>query len=126
VWWCCFCWRWSAAGPPSLQIEDLKEGTGPGVKKGDTVHVHYVGWFKSGKKFDSSHDHDPDEPLKLTVGRREVIKGWEEGLIGMKVGGKRKLIIPPDLAYGEEGRPPVIPPNAELTFELELVKIGNY
>jgi FKBP-type peptidyl-prolyl cis-trans isomerase len=104
-----------------LKYIDEKEGTGAEAKKGDTVDVHYTGWLKDGKKFDSSKDRG--RPLSFKLGEGRVIKGWEEGISGMKVGGKRKLIIPPDLAYGEKGFPGAIPPNAELTFEVELVGI---
>jgi FKBP-type peptidyl-prolyl cis-trans isomerase FkpA len=88
---------------------------------GDTVEVHYTGWLTNGTKFDSSRDRG--EPFPFTLGTSRVIQGWHEGVAGMKVGGKRKLLIPPALAYGAEGRPPVIPPNAELIFEVELLKI---
>ena len=104
-----------------LKYTDTKEGTGEKAQAGDTVVVHYTGRLKDGKKFDSSVDRG--QPFELTIGKSRVIKGWTEGLQGMRVGGKRTLIIPPDLAYGKEGRPPVIPPDAELTFELELLKI---
>src|SRR5437879_6099195 len=104
-----------------LKIEDLKEGTGPAVKAGDTVEVHYTGWLKDGKKFDSSLDRKA--PLPFTVGAGNVIKGWDQGVVGMKVGGKRKLVIPPDLAYGKLGYGKVIPPDAELTFDIELMSI---
>jgi FKBP-type peptidyl-prolyl cis-trans isomerase len=104
-----------------LKYEDLKEGTGDEAKKGDTVEVHYTGWLKNGTKFDSSLDRKAPFTFKLGAGR--VIKGWDEGVAGMKVGGKRKLIIPPDLAYGKSGAGGVIPPDAELTFEVELLKI---
>ena len=103
-----------------LKYIDLKVGTGDKAKKGDTVEVHYTGWLMNGKKFDSSVDRG--EPFEFKLGGK-VIKGWNEGVAGMKVGGKRKLIIPSKLAYGEEGRGDVIPPNAELTFEVELLKI---
>jgi FKBP-type peptidyl-prolyl cis-trans isomerase len=105
-----------------LQYEELKEGTGPAAKAGDTVSVHYTGTLKSnGKKFDSSLDRG--QPFEFKLGARMVIKGWDEGVAGMKVGSKRKLIIPSDLAYGPDGRPPVIPPAADLVFEVELLKI---
>jgi FKBP-type peptidyl-prolyl cis-trans isomerase len=104
-----------------LKYIDLKQGTGERAREGDTVDVHYTGWLKDGTKFDSSVGKDP---LTLTIGGKpRVIRGWTEGLQGMRVGGKRKLIIPPDLAYGKPGRPPAIPPDSELTFELELLKI---
>src|SRR5262249_16531594 len=104
-----------------LEIEDLKEGTGPAAKAGDKIEVHYTGKLTNGKKFDSSYDHPGKEPLSLRLGAGEVIKGWDQGLVGMKVGGKRKLTIPPHLAYGEKGYPPDIPPNAVLVFEVEMV-----
>jgi FKBP-type peptidyl-prolyl cis-trans isomerase len=104
-----------------LKYEDLEEGQGAEAKSGDRVQVHYTGWLKDGKKFDSSKDRD--QPFPFNLGKGEVIKGWDEGVAGMKVGGKRKLIIPYDLAYGKRGRPPVIPPEAELTFEVELLDI---
>ncbi len=108
-------------GDVVLKYEDLKEGTGAEAKKGDTVDVEYTGWLTNGTEFDSSRKHG--EPLTLTLGKTSVIKGWHEGIVGMKVGGKRKLFIPPELAYGPDGRPPVIPGNATLIFEIELLKI---
>ena len=105
-----------------LKIEDTKVGTGPAVKMGDAVLVHYAGSLKNGKKFDASRDHQPPDPLPVTVGQG-VIEGFSKGLVGMKVGGKRKVTIPWKMAYGEQGRPPVIPPKATLIFELELMKI---
>jgi FKBP-type peptidyl-prolyl cis-trans isomerase len=104
-----------------LKYEELKEGTGAEAKKGDTVEVHYTGWLTDGKKFDSSLDRN--EPFGFTLGAGKVIKGWDEGVAGMKVGGKRKLMVPPELGYGARGYPPVIPANAELIFEVELLKI---
>jgi FKBP-type peptidyl-prolyl cis-trans isomerase len=104
-----------------LKYQDLKEGTGDAAKKGDNVQVHYTGWLKDGTKFDSSKDRG--DPFEFELGAGKVIKGWDEGVAGMKVGGKRKLIIPPDLGYGKRGAGRVIPPDAELTFEVELLKI---
>jgi FKBP-type peptidyl-prolyl cis-trans isomerase len=104
-----------------LKYEDLKEGTGAAAKSGDTVSVHYTGWLKDGKKFDSSLDRG--EPFTFPLGAGRVIKGWDEGVAGMKIGGKRKLIIPPELGYGKKGAGNVIPPDAELAFEVELLKI---
>jgi peptidylprolyl isomerase len=105
-----------------LEYVDQKEGTGEAAKAGNTVSVHYTGTLKdNGKKFDSSLDRG--EPFKFKLGAGMVIKGWDEGVAGMKVGGKRKLIIPTKLAYGERGAGNVIPPNADLVFEVELLKI---
>jgi peptidylprolyl isomerase len=105
-----------------LEYVDQKEGTGEAAKAGNTVSVHYTGTLKdNGKKFDSSLDRG--QPFKFKLGAGMVIKGWDEGVAGMKVGGKRKLIIPSKLAYGERGAGNVIPPNADLVFEVELLKI---
>jgi len=105
-----------------LIIEDLKEGTGPTPKKGDTIIVHYTGWLTNGKKFDSSYDRK--EPFIFTIGVGQVIKGWDKGVISMKVGGKRKLTIPPELAYGNRNiGNGLIPPNSTLIFEVELLEI---
>ena len=104
-----------------LGYVDLVEGTGPMPKKGDNVSVHYTGWLKSGQKFDSSVDRG--QPLQFRVGTGRVIKGWDEGVGSMLVGGKRKLIIPAHLGYGDRGAGGVIPPGATLIFEVELVGI---
>jgi FKBP-type peptidyl-prolyl cis-trans isomerase FkpA len=104
-----------------LKYQDLTVGTGAEAKAGKTVKVHYTGWLKDGSKFDSSKDRN--QPFIVKLGAGMVIKGWDEGLQGMKVGGKRKLIIPSKLGYGERGFPPVIPANAELTFEVELLDV---
>lgn len=104
-----------------LQYWDIKVGLGPFAKAGDHVKVHYTGWLITGKKFDSSVD--ANQPYEFTLGQGEVIKGWDEGVAGMKVGGKRQLRIPPDLAYGAEGHPKVIPPNATLIFDVQLLAV---
>ena len=105
-----------------LGYVDIVEGTGPQPSAGDNVRVHYTGWLENGKKFDSSHDRG--EPLVFPVGRGHVIKGWDEGVGSMRVGGKRKLIIPAGLGYGDRGAGGLIPPGATLIFEVELVGIG--
>lgn len=109
-----------------LKIIDSKEGQGEGVKTGDFIQVHYTGWLYEngvrGAKFDSSLDRG--QPFQFTVGQG-VIGGWSEGVVGMKPGGKRELIIPPALGYGARGAGGVIPPNATLDFEIELLKIGR-
>lgn len=106
-----------------IQIEDVRIGTGKEAKKGDNVSVNYVGTLASdGTKFDSSYDRN--EPITFKLGSGQVIQGWDQGIAGMKVGGKRTLIIPPDKAYGAEGYPPVIPPNSTLKFEVELVDVN--
>jgi FKBP-type peptidyl-prolyl cis-trans isomerase len=104
-----------------LQYQDLEVGTGQEAKNGDTVSVHYEGFLEDDTKFDSSRDRG--EPLVVTIGAGGVIPGWEEGLVGMREGGIRKLIIPPDLAYGAQGIPGVIPEDATLTFEIELLDV---
>ena len=108
--------------PAKLEIEDRVVGTGREAKTGATVHVQYTGTLMNGTKFDSSYDHG-GEPFKFTLGRGEVIQGWDQGVVGMKVGGKRTLRIPPDLGYGANGSAPSIPPNAGLVFDIELVSI---
>lgn len=115
-----------SAEPPKPVItellkEDQKEGTGDAAKTGDKVKVHYTGKLLSGTKFDSSLDRG--DPFEFTLGKGEVIKGWDQGVVGMKPGGKRKLTIPSDLAYGASGSPPKIPPNAPLVFDIELIAI---
>ena len=107
--------------PSGLKYQDLVVGTGPLPKEGDTVIVHYTGWLTSGKKFDSSIDRD--QPFRFVLGRGQVIKGWDEGVASMHVGGKRKLTISPGLAYGPRGYPGAIPPNATLVFEVRLLGI---
>jgi FKBP-type peptidyl-prolyl cis-trans isomerase FkpA len=104
-----------------LQIEEVVVGSGNSATAGQKVSVHYTGWLTNGTKFDSSKDRG--EPFIFPLGKGHVIKGWDEGVAGMKVGGKRKLVIPYGLAYGINGRPPVIPPKAELTFIVELLAI---
>lgn len=104
-----------------LKYVDVKVGTGKEAKAGDVVQVHYTGRLKDGKKFDSSVDRN--EPFEFNLGRGQVIKGWDEGVAGMKEGGKRKLIIPANLGYGSRGAGKVIPPDAELHFDVELLKV---
>jgi FKBP-type peptidyl-prolyl cis-trans isomerase FkpA len=104
-----------------LQYTDLTPGTGAEAKTGMSVSVHYTGWLTDGKKFDSSLDRK--RPFEFKLGAGMVIRGWDEGVTGMKVGGKRKLTIPPDLGYGARGAGGVIPPNATLVFEVELLEV---
>jgi len=108
--------------PSGLIIEELVLGEGAVAAAGQSVTVHYTGWLTSGKKFDSSKDRD--DPFVFPLGAGRVIRGWDEGVRGMKVGGSRKLTIPPELGYGARGAGGAIPPNATLVFEVELLGIG--
>ena len=107
--------------PSGLQYEDIETGTGPTAQSGQKAKVHYTGWLTNGQKFDSSKDRN--DPFEFTLGAGQVIRGWDEGVAGMKVGGKRKLTIPPALGYGTRGAGGVIPPNADLIFEVELLGV---
>jgi peptidylprolyl isomerase len=110
--------------PAQLQVKDLKAGTGAEAKSGDQVSVQYIGvLYDDGSKFDSSYDHG--QPFSFKLGGGQVIPGWDQGVAGMKVGGRRELIIPPNLAYGAQGQPPTIPPNATLVFVIDLVSAGS-
>jgi len=111
----------AAAPAGDLKIEDLKVGTGAEAVAGKKVTVHYTGTLTDGKKFDSSVDRK--QPFTFNLGAGEVIQGWDKGVAGMKVGGKRKLTVPPNLGYGERGAGNVIPPNATLIFDVELLKV---
>ena len=107
--------------PSGLQYVDVVAGTGEEAKPGDLVVVHYTGWLTDGTKFDSSKDRN--DPFSFRLGAGKVIQGWDEGVAGMKVGGTRKLTIPPDLGYGPRGAGGVIPPNATLKFDVELLEV---
>jgi FKBP-type peptidyl-prolyl cis-trans isomerase FkpA len=107
--------------PSGLRYQDLTVGDGKEAEAGKTVLVQYTGWLPNGEKFDSSRDRN--EPFGFTLGAGQVIAGWDEGVAGMKVGGRRKLVIPPDLGYGTAGAPPDIPPGATLVFDVELVDV---
>ena len=106
---------------PDIKIDKITSGNGPAPKKGQTVTVHYTGWFTNGGKFDSSVDRK--EPFSFVLGAGQVIAGWDVGVATMKVGDKVKLTIPPELAYGRAGYPGAIPPNSTLIFEVELLGI---
>ena len=108
--------------PNGLTWQDVVEGTGAEAKKGHDVSVHYTGWLMDGTKFDSSKDRG--DPFEFPLGAGHVIKGWDEGVAGMKIGGTRKLTIPPSLGYGARGAGGVIPPNATLVFEVELLGLN--
>lgn len=105
-----------------MKLEKITEGAGASPKRGDTVTVHYTGWLTDGTKFDSSVDRD--QPFLFVLGAGQVIQGWDEGVAGMRVGDKTRLTIPPDLAYGKQGYPGAIPPNATLIFEVELLSVS--
>ena len=113
----------TGAPPKELEIKELEEGSGAEAKSGDEITVQYVGVnYKNGKEFDSSWSRN--EPLPLTLGAGSVIPGWEQGIEGMKVGGRRELVIPPELAYGEAGYPPSIAPNETLVFVIDLLEVN--
>jgi peptidylprolyl isomerase len=107
--------------PSGLRYVDLRLGQGDEAATGKIVEVHYVGWLEDGTRFDSSRDHD--RPLTFRLGAGDALKGWDEGLVGMKVGGKRKLVIPPLLGFGKQGAGGVVPPNAVLYYEFELLGV---
>ena len=108
--------------PSGLTIEDTVMGEGACAARGRDVTVHYAGWLADGTQFDCSREKQ--DPFEFTLGKKEVMEGWEEGLRGMRVGGKRRLTIPPELAYGDQGLAGVIPPKATLVFEVELLNIA--
>ena len=112
-----------AAYAEELQIRDIVTGTGEEAVPGATVTVHYTGWLMDGTKFDSSLDRG--EPFSFPLGASRVIRGWDQGVEGMRVGGKRELIIPPELGYGARGAGGVIPPNSTLRFEVELLRVSK-
>ena len=107
--------------PSGLRYQDVKQGDGAIATADRTVSVHYTGWLPNGEKFDSSRDRN--QPFGFTLGAGQVIAGWDEGVAGMKVGGRRKLVIPADLGYGTAGAPPAIPPGATLVFDVELLDV---
>lgn len=107
--------------PSGLRYTDLKVGEGDEARPGQVVEVQYTGWLTDGKQFETSRNCN--QPLTFRVGAGDVLKGWDEGVLGMKVGGKRKLIVPPELGYGRQGAGTVVPPNSILVFEFELVGV---
>jgi FKBP-type peptidyl-prolyl cis-trans isomerase len=104
-----------------LQYQDVTAGSGAEAREGQVAVVHYTGWLTDGTKFDSSRDRG--EPFSFPIGAGQVIPGWDEGVAGMKIGGRRKLVIPANLGYGDMGAPPVIPPGATLVFDVELLDL---
>jgi FKBP-type peptidyl-prolyl cis-trans isomerase len=106
-----------------LRIELLQAGTGPAVESGGVVTVHYTGWLENGSKFDSSKDRN--EPFQVAAGVGQVIGGWDQALLRLRGGDKARLTIPPHLAYGAQGIPPIIPANATLIFEIEVLEVGG-
>ena len=107
--------------PSGLRYQDVAQGQGAEAVAGRAVTVHYTGWLPDGKKFDSSRDHG--QPFTFTLGAGQVIAGWDQGVEGMRVGGRRKLVLPPDLGYGAAGAPPDIPPGATLVFDVEVLDV---
>jgi peptidylprolyl isomerase len=107
--------------PSGLKYVDLKIGEGEEAAAGKVVQVHYIGWLRDGTRFDSSRNGD--RPFTFRLGAGDAIKGWDEGLVGMRVGGRRKLIIPPELGFGKQGVGSVVPPNAVLFYEFELLEV---
>ena len=107
--------------PSGVKYTDLRIGEGSEAATGKIVEVHYIGWLEDGTKFDSSRDRD--RPFTFRLGAGDALKGWDEGLLGMKVGGKRKLVIPPELGFGKQGVGSVVPPNAVLLYEFELLAV---
>jgi FKBP-type peptidyl-prolyl cis-trans isomerase len=107
--------------PSGLKYQDVTQGQGTEAVAGRAVTVHYTGWLPDGKKFDSSRDHG--QPFTFTLGAGQVIAGWDQGVEGMRVGGRRKLVLPPDLGYGAAGAPPDIPPGATLVFDVEVLDV---
>lgn len=108
--------------PSGLQYIDVVAGSGQEAQRGQRVTVHYTGWLTTGEKFDSSRDRN--DPFQFGLGQGQVIQGWDQGVAGMRVGGQRRLIIPPELGYGARGAAGVIPPNATLIFDVELLRVG--
>jgi peptidylprolyl isomerase len=107
--------------PSGLRYRELQVGAGAEATKGKTVEIHYTGWLEDGTKFDASQD--PSHPFTFRIGIDDVIRGWHQGITGMKVGGRRRLVVPPELGYGKPGMGRVVPPNATLVFEVELVNV---